>query len=97
MASSSSDKALILILRANSHEKFSIQIIDNGIGIIRENLIRIFNHGFSTKKTGHGFGLHSCALVAKEMHGTLHAYSDGVNQGSTFTLELPYKIPKQRV
>ena len=64
-------------------------IIDNGIGIPPENLSRIFNHGFTTRKDGHGFGLHSGALAAKEMGGTLTAHSDGPGQGATFTLELP--------
>lgn len=62
---------------------------DNGIGIPAENLKRIFGHGFTTKKEGHGFGLHSCANAAKEMKGTLTVTSDGIGQGATFTLTLP--------
>ncbi|HXE47679.1 MAG TPA: ATP-binding protein, partial [Ramlibacter sp.] len=44
---------------------------------------------FTTRKSGHGFGLHSCALAAKQMGGTLSAHSDGPGRGATFTLELP--------
>jgi signal transduction histidine kinase len=62
---------------------------DNGVGIAPENLTRIFGHGFTTKKDGHGFGLHSGALAAKEMNGSLTVHSDGVGQGAAFTLELP--------
>lgn len=62
---------------------------DNGIGIPVENLKRIFGHGFTTKKEGHGFGLHSCANAAKEMRGTLTVSSDGIGQGAVFTLTLP--------
>lgn len=65
-----------------------ISVIDNGIGISTENLTRIFNHGFTTRKDGHGFGLHSGALAAKEMGGSLTAHSDGPGLGATFTLEL---------
>jgi two-component system, sensor histidine kinase ChiS len=75
------------IIKENSRIKISV--IDNGIGIPAENLIRIFNHGFTTKKDGHGFGLHSGALTAKELGGTLTAFSAGTGKGSTFTLELP--------
>jgi PAS domain S-box-containing protein len=68
-----------------------IEVIDNGIGIARENLTRIFAHGFTTKKDGHGFGLHSGALAAMEMGGTLTAHSEGPGKGATFILKLPYK------
>ena len=73
----------------NANDRVKISVIDNGIGIPTENLIRIFNHGFTTKKTGHGFGLHSGALTAKELGGALTAFSEGTGRGSQFTLELP--------
>ena len=66
-----------------------ISVIDNGIGIPPENLTRIFNHGFTTRAGGHGFGLHSGALAAKEMGGSLTVESEGLGQGAAFTLELP--------
>ena len=66
-----------------------IAVIDNGVGIPRENLTQIFAHGFTTKPQGHGFGLHSCAVAAGEMGGRLTAMSDGPGTGATFTLELP--------
>ncbi|MFO1501124.1 MAG: ATP-binding protein [Verrucomicrobiota bacterium] len=64
-------------------------VVDNGIGIDPTNLTRIFQHGFTTKSEGHGFGLHSGALAAREMGGSLHASSPGLGRGATFTLELP--------
>jgi PAS domain S-box-containing protein len=72
-------------------EAARITISDNGIGIPSENLTRIFAHGFTTKKNGHGFGLHSSALAAKELGGSLSASSDGPDRGATFILELPLK------
>ena len=54
---------------------------DNGVGITRENLAKVFNHGFTTKKKGHGFGLHNCANAAQQMDGSLTAYSDGPGHG----------------
>jgi PAS domain S-box-containing protein len=66
-----------------------IAVSDNGIGIPSENLTRIFNHGFTTRKNGHGFGLHSGANAAKELGGKLMASSEGSGQGATFILELP--------
>src|SRR6201999_719576 len=61
----------------NGDGRVKISVVDNGIGIPAENLTRIFNHGFTTRKDGHGFGLHSGALAAKEMGGTLKAFSEG--------------------
>jgi signal transduction histidine kinase len=80
-----------IIIRAGSNDsRVQISISDNGVGIPPDNLVRIFNHGFSTWKGGHGFNLHSSALAAQEMGGTLLVKSDGPGEGSTFTLELPY-------
>jgi signal transduction histidine kinase len=73
----------------NGSDKVRISLIDNGIGIPPENLNSIFNHGFTTKKDGHGFGLHSGALAAREMGGSLTVQSEGVRKGAAFTLELP--------
>lgn len=66
-----------------------IRIEDNGEGIAPENLTRLFSHGFTTRKNGHGFGLHSCALAVKEMKGSISAFSDGLGQGAAFVIELP--------
>jgi two-component system, sensor histidine kinase ChiS len=71
------------------NDRMKIAIIDNGIGIPKENMDRIFGHGFTTRKDGHGFGLHSSALAAKELGGALTVFSEGSGQGAKFTLELP--------
>jgi len=71
----------------------AISVADNGIGIPPENLMRIFNHGFTTRKGGHGFGLHSGALAAKELGGSLTVQSQGSGQGAVFTLNLPMQPP----
>ena len=68
-----------------------IAVADNGSGILPEHLSRIFAHGFTTKKEGHGFGLHGAALAAQEMGGSLAVQSEGPGRGATFTLELPMK------
>jgi len=69
--------------------RVKITVTDNGVGIPQENLTRIFNHGFTTRSGGHGFGLHSGALSATELGGSLTARSDGPGKGAEFTLELP--------
>jgi len=87
------DKSVTLrVTKGDAHVK--IAIIDNGIGIPPENLTLIFNHGFTTRKEGHGFGLHSAALAAMEMGGSLTAESAGLQKGATFTLQLPLTPPR---
>jgi ligand-binding sensor domain-containing protein/signal transduction histidine kinase len=75
--------------------RLRIRIEDNGEGIAPENLTRLFAHGFTTRKNGHGFGLHSCALAVKEMKGSITAFSDGLGRGAAFVLELPInRVPE---
>ncbi len=85
----SGDKLITLQIAPTVDGRVQFAVRDNGIGIPAENLTRIFAHGFTTRKHGHGFGLHSSANAAREMHGTLTAHSDGPGLGATFTLELP--------
>jgi two-component system, NtrC family, sensor kinase len=70
-----------------------ISVADNGVGIAPENMTRIFAHGFTTRRDGHGFGLHSGALAASELGGSLQAFSEGLGRGATFVLELPIDQP----
>lgn len=74
-------------------ERVRLSVSDNGVGIAPENLPNLFKHGFTTRSAGHGFGLHSAALAAQALHGTLTAHSDGLGTGATFTLELPVTPP----
>lgn len=80
---------LLTVKIVNGEGRLKISVIDNGVGIPKENLTRIFNHGFTTRKDGHGFGLHSGSLAAKEMGGALVAHSDGPGKGAVFIVELP--------
>jgi len=83
-----SDKRIVLGIQ-NGGGTVRVLVGDNGVGITAENLNRVFNHGFTTRKNGHGFGLHNAALAAREMGGSLHVTSPGPGAGATFILELP--------
>jgi len=85
------EKLLTIRVYKHNEARFRIEVADNGVGISKDNLTKIFSHGFTTKKDGHGFGLHSCALASSEMGGSLTVHSDGLGRGATFTLELPFK------
>jgi len=66
-----------------------LTIRDNGEGISTENLARLFEGGFTTKRGGHGFGLPFCAKSIREMGGDLRVTSDGPGKGSSFILTVP--------
>ncbi len=89
------ERRLTVSLRSLSNERVQIEVRDNGIGIEPEMLTRIFQRGFTTREEGHGFGLHSSALAAQELGGSLVAHSEGPGKGATFTLELPVTPEKQ--
>ncbi|UVL81701.1 sensor histidine kinase [Pseudomonas sp. B21-028] len=92
MSHVSEPREMILGIRIVDRTTLCLSVKDRGEGIAPDNLARIFNHGFTTRKDGHGFGLHSCALAAVEMNGRLHVHSDGLGQGALFTLEIPLEL-----
>ena len=83
------EKKITVRIHRSGPDAAAITVMDNGLGIRPENLTRIFSHGFTTRKDGHGFGLHSAALAAHEMGGCVNAHSDGPGLGASFSLELP--------
>lgn len=84
-------KVITVRLSEQSDGLVSVEVTDNGMGILAENMTRIFQHGFTTRKNGHGFGLHASANAAREMGGSLTAQSDGLGRGASFRLELPMR------
>lgn len=93
MLSSEQKKRMTIAIRAEGVESqptIVFSVADNGIGIPRENLTRVFAFGFTTRAEGSGFGLHASANAAAEMGGTLTAKSAGVGQGAEFLLEIPF-------
>ena len=83
------EKEITFKIQKQGNNRIQMKVEDNGVGISEESMARIFQHGFTTKKTGHGFGLHSGALAARKLGGSLSVHSDGIGMGAAFTLELP--------
>lgn len=90
------NKKIAISIIADDNKTYQVIIEDNGTGISVENLTKIFSFGFTTKEHGHGFGLHSSALSAKELGGKLEAYSSGIGSGAKFILTLPISNPSKR-
>jgi PAS domain S-box-containing protein len=88
-------KTVTVRIKKVAEDRVRMEVTDTGIGIAPENLTRIFSQGFTTRKGGHGFGLHSGCLAAKELGGTLTAESNGIGHGATFVLELPIVVASE--
>ncbi|OJH34802.1 ATP-binding protein [Cystobacter ferrugineus] len=90
------DKLLTIRVERVPPERVRIAVADNGIGIAPEDAPRLFTQGFTTKKDGHGFGLHISALAAREMDAFLSCSSEGRGHGATFTIDLPMSGEESR-
>jgi signal transduction histidine kinase len=89
---SAPEPRIVVRMRLQSPDRFTIEVADSGTGIAPEHLDQIFNQGFTTKSQGQGLGLHSGACSATMMGGRLTASSPGPGQGATFVLELPTRV-----
>jgi two-component system, NtrC family, sensor kinase len=83
------ENSILVRIHSWGEDRMRISVQDTGMGLPQENLTQVFSHGFTTRRDGHGFGLHSGANAARQMGGALWAESDGPGRGATFTLELP--------
>ena len=67
-----------------------VRVCDNGRGIEADNLTRVFEPGFSTKKRGWGLGLAFVKRIVEEYHGgKIQIVHSAVGEGTTFEIELP--------
>jgi C4-dicarboxylate-specific signal transduction histidine kinase len=82
------NRQLVLRIRRQDSEFAAIEVQDSGVGIAPDVLSRLFEFGFTTKRDGHGFGLHTSAILAKELAGELNGFSDGLGRGARFVLRL---------
>jgi signal transduction histidine kinase len=86
---------LLISTRVNPGDS-GIEIIfrDNGCGIAKENLEKIFDPLFTTKSKGTGLGLAVCKSIITAHHGEIKVESE-INKGTTFIIELPMKKNKE--
>ncbi|NUM36536.1 MAG: ATP-binding protein [Candidatus Brocadiae bacterium] len=75
-------------IHKSQNEKAVLYFIDNGIGISKENIPNVFKAGFTTKKDGHGLGLHSFVNFLNEHNGAISVVSEGENRGTKIILEI---------
>jgi signal transduction histidine kinase len=74
---------------------FTIRIGDNGVGIEKEQLEIAFNKRFTTKKTGHGFGLLVCRRII-DNHGGHLSVDSTPGVGTVMTINFPVRLAVER-
>jgi len=80
-----------LVIRTQEHEGYiRITFTDNGPGIVKENLDKLFDPFFTTRgeKGGTGLGLGICHSIVTDHGGRIYARSKR-SKGATFVIELP--------
>ena len=77
-------------------DDIQIAVSDTGIGIDEKLVDKLFQHGFTTKNNGHGFGLHSAALDANILGGSLSVASEGIGTGTTFRLTISKSLEQPK-
>jgi sensor domain CHASE-containing protein len=84
------------IVREADLPQLHLECVDDGVGIPAQNLLRVFEKGFSTKspETNHGIGLHWCANAIGALGGRIWAASDGPGRGASLHLIVPLAIPE---
>jgi PAS domain S-box-containing protein len=83
-------RGVLTITTEKTSRFIRISFSDDGPGISKENLNRIFNPFFTTKEVGKGtgLGLSICHGIITDHRGVIHAESEA-GKGATFIIELP--------
>jgi sensor domain CHASE-containing protein len=79
------------IVHTHEHDELHLHCADDGVGIARDALTRVFEKGYSTKspETNQGIGLHWCANSIASLGGRMWAASDGPGLGAALHVILP--------
>jgi len=88
-------RVVLRLYRDGDDAVFSIQ--DTGLGMSEETLSHLWEFGFTTKRNGHGFGLHASVKAARDIGAVLRADSAGLAKGACFSARLPLGGPAGRL
>ena len=78
------------ILSREEKSNLQITFIDNGTGIPKELLPKIFSPLVTTKAQGMGLSLAICKRIV-DCHGGKIEFESAINKGTTFNVSLPFK------
>ncbi len=80
----------IIVRTRTGRQRIDLQVSDNGAGLKPGVEERLFSENITTKQSGHGFGLVTCARIVKSHGGSIEVQSEP-GRGTTFTIHLPLK------
>lgn len=80
---------------AGSGSSVKLAVADNGPGISRENLPKLFHAGFTSHPGGAGLGLAVCRRIVEQHRGSIQAESAPAG-GASFTLTFPVSSHPER-
>jgi signal transduction histidine kinase len=83
----SHEKKITITVDSEDENYVTFSIRDNGIGISFEDQTHVFEYGYTTKDKGHGFGLHSVAMMLDAMGGSIELESAGLGRGCEFRIK----------
>lgn len=84
------DTGIIEITLRENKDHIRINVIDNGPGISKENIERMKDMFYTTKKNGTGIGVHFSNEIIK-LHGGSMEYKSLLGKGTTVIIKLPRK------
>jgi len=82
-------RRLLLSTKVEDEQYVVLNVKDHGVGFSPENKQRLFNHGYSTKNRGTGYGLHGCANYLIAQKAFIEARSEGTGLGAEFVVRFP--------
>ncbi len=83
-------KGNITVVLSQQENEIWVDVSDTGKGISRNNISKVFNPGFTTKKRGWGLGLSLSKRIIEQFHtGKLFVKQSEPGKGTTFRISLP--------
>ncbi|RIK76091.1 MAG: hypothetical protein DCC67_14340 [Planctomycetota bacterium] len=88
------ERKLAISAHLTADQGIEIEVTDTGHGFTEEVREKLFMHGFTTKPTGRGLGLHYCANAVLGSGGAISGDSPGPCRGATFRIRLAQVVPE---
>ena len=79
----------ITVVTLEEHGNIKAAVMDNGVGIDKDDYDKVFVPNFTTKSSGTGLGLAICKQIVESSRGHIW-FESVVNEGTSFYITIPY-------